>query len=272
MIYRRRREDVEDEGQRRRARRGDRPVRRRRAAALHPLHGPCRAGQGVARRRHRGHRAAARPDLAPRARGRRRAAPVDAPGDGDAGTRRPTGRSTASPTTSCAGSSSTRPIAALFELVNEIYRVKDDPARAGEVALRDRDGPLADPAVRAARRRGAVGAAGRVSGSGSSPGRRPTRRSLAAETVEIVVQVNGKLRDRLSVPAGTPEDELRRAGARLRARPGARQRRSPPDDRRARSPRERRHLARRPRYREDMTTRACPFSTMALPPGLVGVR
>ena len=29
-----------------------------------------------------------------------------------------------------------------------------------------------------------------------------------ADTVEIVVQVNGKLRDRLQVPAGTPEDEL----------------------------------------------------------------
>ncbi len=32
-----------------------------------------------------------------------------------------------------AASSSTRPIAALFELVNEIYKAKDDPARAAEV-------------------------------------------------------------------------------------------------------------------------------------------
>ena len=99
------------------------------------------------------------------------------------------------------------PIAALFELVNEIYRVKDDPARAGEVRfatetvlsliqpyaphvaeeLWERLGherlwrepwPEADPAL------------------------------LATETVEVVVQVNGKLRDRLQVPAGTPEDEL----------------------------------------------------------------
>ena len=31
---------------------------------------------------------------------------------------------------------------------------------------------------------------------------------LATDTVEIVVQVNGKLRDRLQVLAGTPEDEL----------------------------------------------------------------
>ena len=31
---------------------------------------------------------------------------------------------------------------------------------------------------------------------------------VAEETVEVVVQVNGKLRDRLQVAAGTPEDEL----------------------------------------------------------------
>ena len=99
------------------------------------------------------------------------------------------------------------PIAALFELVNEIYRVKDDPARAGEVRfatetvlslvqpyaphvaeelwerlgharLREQPWPEADAAL------------------------------VAAETVEVVVQVNGKLRDRLRVPAGTPEGEL----------------------------------------------------------------
>ena len=99
------------------------------------------------------------------------------------------------------------PIAALFELVNEIYRVKDDPARAGEVwfatetvlsliqpyaphvaeelwerlgheRLREEPWPVADAAL------------------------------VAAETVEVVVQVNGKLRDRLQVPAGMPESEL----------------------------------------------------------------
>jgi leucyl-tRNA synthetase len=31
---------------------------------------------------------------------------------------------------------------------------------------------------------------------------------VASETVEVVVQVNGRLRDRLHVPVGTPEDEL----------------------------------------------------------------
>ena len=99
------------------------------------------------------------------------------------------------------------PIAALFELVNEIFRVKDDEARAGEVRfatetvvslvqpyaphvaeelwerlgharLRDQPWPVADPAL------------------------------VATDVVEIAVQVNGKLRDRLQVPAGTAEDEL----------------------------------------------------------------
>jgi len=31
---------------------------------------------------------------------------------------------------------------------------------------------------------------------------------VASDTVEVVVQVNGKLRDRLHVPVGTPQDEL----------------------------------------------------------------
>ncbi len=99
------------------------------------------------------------------------------------------------------------PIAALFELVNEIFRVKDDEARAGEVRfatetvvslvqpyaphvaeelwerlgharLREQPWPEADPAL------------------------------VATDVVEIAVQVNGKLRDRLQVPAGTAEDEL----------------------------------------------------------------
>ena len=99
------------------------------------------------------------------------------------------------------------PIAALFELVNEIYKVKDDPERGGEVRfatetvisliqpyaphvaeeLWERLGhsrlwetpwPVADPPL------------------------------LTSDTVEVVVQVNGRLRDRLHVPVGTPEDEL----------------------------------------------------------------
>ena len=99
------------------------------------------------------------------------------------------------------------PIAAVIELVNEIYRAKDDPARAGEVRFavetavslvqpyaphvaeelwqrlgRDRlwaaAWPQADPAL------------------------------LERETFQLVVQVNGRVRDRLEVPVGLPEPEL----------------------------------------------------------------
>jgi leucyl-tRNA synthetase len=95
------------------------------------------------------------------------------------------------------------PIAAVMELVNELQRSPDDPAarlatetavsliqpyaphfaeelwqRLGHERLWEHPWPQADPAL------------------------------LVEDEVEIVVQVNGKLRDRLHVPAGMAEDEL----------------------------------------------------------------
>jgi leucyl-tRNA synthetase len=99
------------------------------------------------------------------------------------------------------------PIAAFFELVNELYRAKDDPERAGEVRfavetlvslmqpyaphiteelwerlghrrLWEEPWPNADPAM------------------------------LERDTFELVVQVNGRVRDRVEVPVGLSEDEL----------------------------------------------------------------
>jgi leucyl-tRNA synthetase len=95
------------------------------------------------------------------------------------------------------------PIAAVMELVNEIGRAPDDPAarfaaetavsliqpyaphlaeelweRLGGERLWRHPWPVADPAM------------------------------LERETVEVVLQVNGKLRDRLQVPATIGEDEL----------------------------------------------------------------
>ena len=95
------------------------------------------------------------------------------------------------------------PIAAVMELVNEIARTPDDPAarfaaetavsliqpyaphiaeelwvRLGQERLWEAPWPEADPAL------------------------------LERETVEVVLQVNGKLRDRLQVPASISEDEL----------------------------------------------------------------
>ncbi|MFO7573117.1 MAG: leucine--tRNA ligase [Gaiellaceae bacterium] len=95
------------------------------------------------------------------------------------------------------------PIAAVMELVNEILRAPDDPAarfaaetavsliqpyaphvaeelweRLGHERLWEAPWPEADPTM------------------------------LQHETVEVVVQVNGKVRDRLQVAPETPEDEL----------------------------------------------------------------
>jgi leucyl-tRNA synthetase len=99
------------------------------------------------------------------------------------------------------------PIAAVIELVNEIYRMKDDPDRGGEVRfatetavsliqpyaphvaeelwerlgherLWEEPWPEADPAL------------------------------LEHETFELVVQVNGRVRDKVEVPVGLSEAEL----------------------------------------------------------------
>jgi leucyl-tRNA synthetase len=95
------------------------------------------------------------------------------------------------------------PIAAVMELVNEIQRAPDDPAarfatetavsliqpyashiaeelweRLGHERLWEHPWPEADPAL------------------------------LEVETVEVVVQVNGRIRDRLHVSPDTPDDEL----------------------------------------------------------------
>jgi leucyl-tRNA synthetase len=95
------------------------------------------------------------------------------------------------------------PIAAVMELVNEIGRAPDDPAarfaaetavsliqpyaphiaeelweRLGHERLWEAPWPVADPAL------------------------------LERETVEVVVQVNGRIRDRLQVAPDTPEEEL----------------------------------------------------------------
>ena len=98
------------------------------------------------------------------------------------------------------------PIAALFELVNEIYRVKDDPACAGEVRFATR--PCSRWSSRTRRTWRRAGERLGHSRLWELPWPEADAALVAAETVEVVVQVNGKLRDRLQVPAGTPDDEL----------------------------------------------------------------
>ncbi len=99
------------------------------------------------------------------------------------------------------------PVAALFELVNEIYKVKDDPARAGEVAVATETvvsllQPYAPHVAeelwqRLGHRR-----------LWTEPWPEADPSLLARETIEVVVQVNGKVRERLQVAPGLPDDEL----------------------------------------------------------------
>jgi leucyl-tRNA synthetase len=99
------------------------------------------------------------------------------------------------------------PIAALFELVNEIYKVKDDPTRAGEVrAATEVALLLIQPyAPHIAEELWARLGNERL---WQQPWPEADARLLTRDEIEIVVQVNGKLRDRLRVAPGTPQEEL----------------------------------------------------------------
>ncbi len=97
------------------------------------------------------------------------------------------------------------PIAAVMELVNEIQRNPDDPAArfAAETAV-----SLIQPyAPHVAEELWQVLGHERL---WQSPWPEADEALLAEDHVEVVVQVNGKLRDRLHVPAGTLEEELLR--------------------------------------------------------------
>ncbi|MBM3677637.1 MAG: leucine--tRNA ligase [Actinobacteria bacterium] len=99
------------------------------------------------------------------------------------------------------------PVAALFELVNDVYRVKDDPARAGEVRFAVETAlTLIQPyAPHIAEELWERLGHERL---WTQPWPEADSRLLARETIEVVVQVNGKVRDRLAVAPGTPSEEL----------------------------------------------------------------
>ena len=149
-----RHEDVEVEGERHRPRRARARVRRRRRPALHPLHGPRGPGHGVDARRHRRHVALRAPALAHRARGvrgagveRRADRPARAQGARDDRARQRRHRPALPVQHADRRGDGARERA-----------LEGRGVRSGG-ALRRRDGRLADPAVRAARRRGALAAA-----------------------------------------------------------------------------------------------------------------
>ncbi|HEY6053820.1 MAG TPA: class I tRNA ligase family protein, partial [Gaiellaceae bacterium] len=95
------------------------------------------------------------------------------------------------------------PVAAVMELVNEISRLPDDPASrfAVETAV-----SLIQPyAPHIAEELWARLGHERLWGA---PWPEADESQLEHETIELVLQVNGKVRDRVQVPAGLSEDEL----------------------------------------------------------------
>ena len=99
------------------------------------------------------------------------------------------------------------PIAALFELVNEIYRVKDDPRQAADVRFATETAvSLVQPyAPHVAEE--LWGRLGRER-LWQTPWPEPDPAMLERQTFELVVQVNGKVRDRVEVGVELSEAEL----------------------------------------------------------------
>jgi len=104
-------------------------------------------------------------------------------------------------------------IAAVMELVNEAYRVKDGVvgSEEGRAALRFATEAGASLIFPFAPHLGSE-VCERLSGERvwERPWPRPDPELLSGDTVTVVVQVNGKLRDRVEVDADTPREELAR--------------------------------------------------------------
>jgi leucyl-tRNA synthetase len=102
-------------------------------------------------------------------------------------------------------------IAAVMELVNDAYRLKDDlfEGADGQAALRFATATAASLIFPFAPHLGAE-VWERLNGGRvwEEPWPKADPAMLAHDTVTLVVQVNGKLRDRIEVPSDTAEDEL----------------------------------------------------------------
>ena len=99
------------------------------------------------------------------------------------------------------------PIAAVMELVNDIYHAKDDPARSAEVRFATETAlGLIQPYVPHI----AEELWGRFGHERlwETPWPEADQALLERETFELVVQVNGRVRARAEVPTGLSEDEL----------------------------------------------------------------
>ena len=210
----RRREDVQVEGQRDQPGAVRRALRRRHRALLHPVHRPARPGRRLDRRGRRGRAPLPRPAVAPgrrrgrAARARSRSRPARRRREGaDLELLRKAHWAIDKVTNDMAGRFAfNTAIAAVMELVNEVYRHRET-ASGRRAALRGRDRRVADLPVRAARgRRGLRDADRRPRVGAAVAGRRPG--AAGARHVEVVVQVNGKVRDRVQAPADAAREEL----------------------------------------------------------------
>ncbi|HSE81172.1 MAG TPA: leucine--tRNA ligase [Gaiellaceae bacterium] len=99
------------------------------------------------------------------------------------------------------------PIAAVIELVNDVYHVKDDPERAGEVRFATETAvsliqPYAPHVAEELWER-----VGRER-LWEEPWPQADPALLERETFELVVQVNGRVRDKVEVPVGLSDAEL----------------------------------------------------------------
>jgi leucyl-tRNA synthetase len=97
------------------------------------------------------------------------------------------------------------PIAAVMELVNELSKAPDDPAArfAAETAV-----SVLQPWTPHVAEELWQGVLGHDSRLWESPWPSYDEAMLQSDTIELVLQVNGKVRDRVHVPAGLSEEEL----------------------------------------------------------------
>ena len=244
----RRGEDVEVAGQHGQPRRVRRALRRRHRPHLRLLHGPAGARRRLDRRGRRGRQPLPLAALAALRGGRgadragRAARP--APAEGDARELLAKAHWAIDKATRDfeRGFQFNTAIAAVMELVNDAYRLKDglygDPDGAARAALRHRHRGLADLPLRPAPRREVYE---RLAGERvwEQPWPEADPALLTGDTVTLVVQVNGKLRDRIE--AAAEADRGRAAGARARqreGRPAPRRQGGRQGDRRARQARQ----------------------------------
>ena len=98
-------------------------------------------------------------------------------------------------------------ISAIMELINEIYRHADADARARRFATATAASLVFPFAPHLGAEIYEILTGRRV---WEEPWPEPDPRMLAADTFELVCQVNGKVRDRVQAPTGAPSDELER--------------------------------------------------------------